>query len=106
MLGSSPSNPMTITFLRNKRPELGSSLGTAVWGFGTDACAGTAERPYYSEENPYYFVPKDKQQAKHAGQPGGYSHYLVRSEERRVGKSVDLGGGSNIEKKEDRRDLI
>ena len=68
---------MTITFLRNKRPELGSSLGTAVWGFGTDACAGTAERPYYSEENPYYFVPKDKQQAKHAGQPGGYSHYLV-----------------------------
>ena len=78
MPGSSPSRPMTITFLRKKRTRnYGVSLGLSLGASTAAGVCGEAEFPCNFEKDADYLVPEDQQEAEQAGQARGHRHHLV-----------------------------
>ncbi len=74
MVGSSPSSPITMTFLRKKNLR-GICLGAPLWG--GRALGGSPEHMDKLEESGYKCVPEDQHNANNTGEPRGDGHHLT-----------------------------
>src|SRR5690348_15827356 len=83
IVGSSPSSPMTIAFLRKM---LGLRSRITFWrGRGFGGCAAHFVHDFH--EGTHDLVPEHQEDANHPGNTGGHGHHLIgASVEREYGE--------------------